>query len=136
MGGSIEDAATQEIEPVVRKLKQAVYDAGNILQRYNSAFDFTHWKIIGITAFSSIAASLLIVWFLIPKPILPLTSKDLQIYDLGKSFAEVWPTLSKEKQNWILGKKTENKNVKPAKKDRADVSQENTNDIDTAADSL
>lgn len=89
-------------EPTVRKLKDAVHEASNTLSRYQASQELSQWKIIIVTVFSTVLVSSLIVKFLMPTPMLPLTEQQMQVYELGKTFSGVWPTLSKEKQKWFL----------------------------------
>ena len=70
--------------------------------RYQASQELSQWKIIIVTVFSTVLVSSLIVKFLMPTPMLPLTEQQMQVYELGKTFSGVWPTLSKEKQKWFL----------------------------------
>lgn len=40
----------------------------------------------------------MIVWLLMPKPTLPLTSNQLRYLVTGETFNEIWPKLSKEEK--------------------------------------
>lgn len=122
VGRSIGDAAHKEVEPTVQKLKDVTYDAGNTLSRYQATLDLTQWKIIGVTVFSTVLASLLIVKFLMPKPTVPLTNDQIATYQSGVILESVWPKLSTHQKQWILdvakGKaKNNEKLVEDMKKD-------------------
>jgi hypothetical protein len=47
-----------------------------------------------------------------PQPTLPLTQEDMNTYVIGKKFARIWPTLSKEKQQWFLSATRDKKHKK------------------------
>jgi hypothetical protein len=64
----------------------------------------TQWKIIGASISASVFACLLAMFFLMPKPTLPLTDLQLQRYELGNAFYDLWETLPKEKKDWFLNK--------------------------------
>ncbi len=104
-GQAIGDAAYKQMKPAVKKLEDAVDDARNRLDRQHSDLIFSDWKILGATVLATITTSLLIVKLLMPPPVMALTEKQLNVYEIGKSFLELWPTLSKEKQKWFLDKK-------------------------------
>jgi hypothetical protein len=56
--------------------------------------------VMGVSAFATIVTCLLLVWLIIPKPTLPLTSS--QIMNLRSGQLTNWPKLSKkEQQHWI-----------------------------------
>jgi hypothetical protein len=66
----------------------------------------TRWlsqlKILSLNVLCSLLVSGLVLWFFMPQPTLPLTEEDMNTYVIGKRFARIWPTLSKEKQQWFL----------------------------------
>lgn len=92
---TIGEAARSEVEPTVRKLSEAVDESENVLHRYRSSLRFANWAMVAVSVASSILASLLIMWWLIPKPTLPLTSQQVRYLVTGESFNEIWPKLSK-----------------------------------------
>jgi hypothetical protein len=101
VGRSLGDAAIKEVEPTVKKLREVAYDASDRLSHYQADHKLSSWKTIGMTAFSSIVVSLLIVWGLMPKPTLPLTGEQIKLLQSGQLMARVWPKLSKkEQQHW------------------------------------
>jgi hypothetical protein len=57
---------------------------------------------MGITLLSSVAVSLLIVWYLMPKPILSVTYEQIVTYQAGQAMQATWPKLSKRQQKWLL----------------------------------
>jgi hypothetical protein len=101
IGETIGKEATRATEQVTNQLTKVTEKAERTLTKYESELIANLWKIIGATVVSSIVASFLIVWLLIPRPTLPLT--DNQIKDLrgGQLMDLVWPKLSKqEQQHW------------------------------------
>jgi hypothetical protein len=87
--------------PTVKKLDNAVDTADGVLSHYQSSHHSMQWKIIGATAITSIVASLLIVWCLMPKPVLPLSNNQIKYLTSGMMMEFVWPKLSKkEQQHW------------------------------------
>lgn len=102
IGKTVGEAASREVEPIVRKLREAVHDAEMSLSRYRSDSRLTKWKTIGITAFSSIAVSLMIAWLIMPRPMIPLTNDQIATYQSGVFFESVWPKLSTKQRQSIL----------------------------------
>jgi hypothetical protein len=96
------DAIQKETSRAADDIRDAVSTAKGLLTSYQSSLNMTHWKMLGAMVLSSIATSLLIVYFLTPKPTLPLTGNDIQIYELGRTFSQIWPTISEEKKRWFL----------------------------------
>lgn len=101
---AVSHSVDRSLDNSARKIRESADYAENVFSEYKSSLNLSHWKLVAITALSSIAASLLIVWFLMPKPTLPLTGMDMQTYELGKTFSELWTTLPEEKKKWFLGK--------------------------------
>lgn len=95
MGRTVGDAASKEVEPTVRKLRDAVDESENVLSRYRSTLSFANWEMVAVSVAASVLASLLIVWWLVPKPTLPLTSQQARYLVTGESFNEIWPKLTK-----------------------------------------
>ncbi len=106
VASSISRAATDTIQKETSRaaddIRDAVSKAKGLLASYQSSLNMTHWKILGAMVLSSIATSLLIVYFVMPKPTLPLTEMDMKTYELGRTFSEVWPTLTDEKKKWFI----------------------------------
>lgn len=103
-GKTIGEAARNQVASSISNLSEAAHEATISLKRYQSEVRLTQWKIIGASIVASVFASVLVIFFLMPKPILPLTGNDLQTYELGKTFSELWPTLPEEKKKWFLKK--------------------------------
>lgn len=99
---AVSHSVDRSLDNSVRKIKESAHYAENVFSEYKSSLNLSHWKLVAITALSSITASLLIVWFLMPKPTLPLTYDDMKIYKLGKTFSELWPILPEDKKKWFL----------------------------------
>lgn len=99
---TLRDAAHQQIEPLVEKLTETVNAAEHQLVSYRSDATFANVKIIVISLLMTVCTSLMMVKLLMPTPTVPLTDEQIRIYGMGKHFSELWPTLSKEKQQWFL----------------------------------
>jgi len=101
IGTKVGAAATAEIDKTVRRLGEAVNGATTTLHQYQAEVR-SHWFMtIGITIGTAIAASLLAAWFLMPKPLLPLTGDMLTTYENGLFIQNVWPKLPKKTQKEI-----------------------------------
>jgi hypothetical protein len=74
----------------------------------------SHVKTLAVNILCSLVVSSAIVWLFMPQPSLPLTQEDMNTYMIGKKFVHLWPTLSKEKQQWILSnvKEKEHKTIR------------------------
>lgn len=90
------------------KIHDAARRAESMLTQYQSSLDWSHWKMIAVTAFSSIAVSFLIAKFLMPAPTLPLTDKQMNTYRSGQVLESFWDKISLKEQkrlgNLALGK--------------------------------
>jgi hypothetical protein len=108
---TIGEEVRKEVAPTVDKIRAASDDAGRVLSGYQSAIRFANWEMVGVSVFSSILISILIVWFFMPKPTLPLTSQQARYLVTGESFNEIWPKLTKAEkerfkklaeENWMV----------------------------------
>jgi hypothetical protein len=100
--GAVAQAVDKAFDESARKIQESTYRAERLFAEYQSSLNLSHWKTIAITAVTSIAACLLIVWLLMPKPTLPLTDKQIETYQSGEVFENVWPKLSIKQKQWIL----------------------------------
>ena len=104
-----------------------------LFQNMKSSLNWSHWKLIAITVLSSIVTSLLIVWWLMPAPTVPLTDAQIMTYQNGKMLELFWPKLAKRQQQWLLdiskGKKNKEKLVEDVKKQYTDVSDDQANEM-------
>ena len=82
------DGATKKVESIL---------AGNQEIRWLSQV-----KTLVLHVLCSLVVSGFMVWFFMPKPTLPLTKHDMDIYRMGEKFSHLWSTLPKEKKQWIL----------------------------------
>lgn len=110
-GQTIGDAARNRVDSAIANLREASNESATTFIRYQSEFRLAQWKIILASIVASVFVSLLALFFLVPKPILPLTDLQLKRYELGNTFFEAWKTLPKEKQDWFLNKTKRNKVV-------------------------
>ena len=126
--GAVSQAVNQSIDDSGRRMRDAAIQAEHIISRYQSLLSWSHFKFFVVTVFSSIAASLLIVWWLMPTPTLPLTDSQIATYQNGLMFNNVWGKLSERQKKWLLnvaqGKSTNNeKLVENVKKQYSDMAE-------------
>jgi len=94
--------ATRATEAITQQLASATQQAENTLNHYQADVIANQWKMIGITAITTIITCLLLVWLLIPKPTLPLTNDQIKDLRSGQLMALVWPKLTKKEQaHWL-----------------------------------
>lgn len=101
IGKTLAKSAFSEVEPVISKLRSATNDGNTLLRAYYSEMRTTHWKIILAAVVSSILTSLLIVWFLMPKLTLSLSSDDRAYMTTGYEIMTIWKKLSKAERSHI-----------------------------------
>jgi hypothetical protein len=92
---TIGEAARKEVEPTISKLSNAVGESENVLNRYRSSLRFANWEMVTVSIVSSLLLNLIIIWWLMPHPTLPLTSQQTRYLITGESFTEIWPKLTK-----------------------------------------
>lgn len=127
--GAVSHAVNQSLDDSGRRMRDAAIQAEHIISRYQSLLSWSHFKFFVITAFSSIAASLLIVWWLIPTPTLPLKDAQIATYQNGLMLNSFWGKLSERQKKWLFniakGKSNNNeKLVEDMKKQYPDMSDE------------
>lgn len=94
--------ATGAVEATARQLANTVEKVQQTLTAYQYEVVNTQWKIILSTMVTTLAASLLIFWLFMPKPVLPLTDKQIKDLRSGQLMSLVWPKLSQqERQHWL-----------------------------------
>jgi|GEM_PF-3169025 len=98
---TVSHAVNRAFDDSAGKIKESVRQAERMLVEYQSSLNWSHWKTLAITAFSSIATSLLIVWWLMPTPTLPLTDQQIRTYQAGHVFESFWGKLSHRQQDWL-----------------------------------
>lgn len=133
--GAVSHAVDRSLDNSARKIKDSALYAQNIFSECQSSLNWSHWKLIAITALSSIVASLLIVWLLMPKPTLPLTNKQIDTYQNGQVLESFWDKLSARQKTWLLnlaqGKSNNReKLVEDIKKRYPGISDEQANQFD------
>ena len=102
IGKTLSEAATRSTEAVAYELATVTEKTKRTLMAYESEVVATQWKVIGISFFTTIVTSLLLVWWLIPRPTLPLDHQQLKQLEVGMMTELVWPKLSKqEKNHWL-----------------------------------
>jgi len=98
----IRQEANHAIENTVQQLADAVERAERVLHAQQKNIRTNQWKIITCTVLTTLAASLLLVWLLMPKPVLPLTPKQMTYLSNGQAMEVIWPTLSKKERAHFL----------------------------------
>jgi hypothetical protein len=101
IGAEVGKQAVIATDQAAALLNKSAKEAKETLKRYEQELFYSHWVTIGFSFITTIATCLLLVYFLIPRPTLPLT--DPQVRDLrgGEIMKLVWPKLSKkEQEHW------------------------------------
>jgi hypothetical protein len=98
---TVAHAVNRAMDDSAGKIKESVRQAEQMLVEYQSSLNWSHWKTIAVTALSSIATSLLIVWWLMPAPTLPLTDQQIKTYQAGQVLTSFWGKLSNRQQKWL-----------------------------------
>jgi hypothetical protein len=94
--------ATRATEAIAEQLAIVTQQAKNTLNHYQADVVANQWKIMGVTAVTTIITCLLLVWLLIPKPTLPLSNEQIKYLNSGIMMELVWPKLTKkEQQHWL-----------------------------------
>ncbi len=94
--------ATRATEAITQQLTRVTQQAENTLNHYQADVITNQWKLIGITAITTIITCLLLVWLLIPKPTLPLSNEQITYLNSGIMMELVWPKLTKKEQDrWL-----------------------------------
>lgn len=86
----------------VECMEKASRTVETILAANQQIRSFWQLKTFAFNVLCSLLVSGLVLWFFMPQPTLPLSEEDMNTYVIGKRFARIWPTLSKEKQQWFL----------------------------------
>jgi predicted PurR-regulated permease PerM len=102
----IEKSVTDKNSEVIEKLQQTITNivvesiatAMNELRVIKKQFP---WKIMLFSSAVTLLFSLLIVYFLMPKPMLPLTNAQMHYLQDGKILTQVWPKLSQKEQGHL-----------------------------------
>lgn len=98
------EALNTTIGASVQRMEQASRAVETILDSNQKIRMFWQVKILAMNIVCSLVVSSLVLWFFIPNPTIPLTEEAMNTYVIGKRFERVWPTLSKEKQQWFLSR--------------------------------
>lgn len=93
----------KDVESAARELKKTSEDTSQQLCELHENYRYD--RLIARTAFLilPIIVSLLIFWWLSPKPMLALTDQQMSIYQDGKLLESVWPKLNPKQRNWLIG---------------------------------
>lgn len=86
----------------VARMEKASRTVETILASNQQIRWLSQLKTVAVNVLCSLVVSTLVLWFFMPQPTLPLTEEDINTYVIGKRFVRIWPTLSKEKQQWFL----------------------------------
>lgn len=92
------EAANREVMEAARKLKETVRYTEMAIESFKNSALLSHWKIIIVSFVTTIATALLIVRWLIPTPVLPLTSQQVQWLDKGRALDMVMYRMSDDEK--------------------------------------
>ena len=128
---AVSHSVDRSLDNSARKIRESADYAENVFSAYKSSLNLSHWKLVAITALSSITVSLLIVWWLMPKPTIPLTDAQLTAYHNGMVLNSFWDKLSHRQQQWLLNvaddKENKEKLVEDTKKQYPDMNDQQIN---------
>lgn len=131
---AVSHSVNKAIDESTYKIRDSVRQAENLFSEYQSTLNWSHWKTIAITSITSIVASLLAVWWFMPRPTTPLTDAQIKTYRAGQVFEAFWPKLSERQQTWLgnlaLGKTNNHeKLVEDTKNNYSGINDSQANDI-------
>lgn len=126
IGETIGKEASRATEQVTRQLANATERTERTLNQYEREIVTSQWKIIGIAVITTVVTCLLALWWIIPKPTLPLSDRQLKYATDGILMEQVWPKLSKQEQaHWL---KLADEVTHPASANASDNNPENAED--------
>lgn len=101
IGHEMGESAAQTIRSVTRSLEESVLNTTTTLVQSTEIATFLSWKFTLGVIFTAVMTSLLIVWFLIPKPTLPLSDVQIERLRIGDTTLQVMQYYTKkEKDRW------------------------------------
>lgn len=83
---AVSHSVDRAIGDSVLQIRDSARQAGSLFSEYQSTLNWSHWKVIAITSLTSIVACLLVVLWLMPKPMLPLEDAQIMTYNNGVVF--------------------------------------------------
>ena len=98
INGKIGNSVTFAIDKTVKKLEEEIEEICRAVRVHRQEMQGSQLKTFLVMMCASIVSSLLIVWLLIPKPIMPLSSQDMNTYLQGLDIQGLWPKLSRKTQ--------------------------------------
>ena len=102
VGGAATDVLNSTFGSSVKRMDGAAKSVETILEGHQEIRWLSQVKTLVLNILCSLVVSGFVVWFFMPNHTLPLTKHDMDIYRMGEKFSQLWSTLSKEKQQWIL----------------------------------
>jgi hypothetical protein len=102
VGKRLQAETSQAVNLTIETLHKKLNDAVNSFLHHKPHFNFENIKMMMVTLVTSVCISVCLVKWLMPVPVLPLTDDQWKTYETGRKFETLWPTLSKEKQQWFL----------------------------------
>ncbi len=95
-------SVTEDVKLATYQLKKASEENTRQLQQAQIVSE-NNWIYFFLGLFVlPIIASLLIFWWLSPKPMMALTDQQMSTYQDGQTLEVFWPKLNKKQQNWLL----------------------------------
>ena len=102
VGGATAEALNVTLGSSVKRIDGAAKAVETILAGHQEIRWLSQFKTLVLNVLCSLVVSGFVVWFFMPKPTLPLTKHDMNIYRMGEQFSLLWARLPKEKKQWIL----------------------------------
>ena len=98
INGKIGNSVTFAIDKTVKKLEEEIEEICRAVRVHRQEMQGSQLKTFLIMMGASIVSSLLIVYFLIPKPIMPLSGDNMETYSEGIDIQALWPKLPRRTQ--------------------------------------
>lgn len=99
---TLEEAVNKMASGSVQTLVRASEETQRALESACTFARYRFWRELCMTVGCSVIASLLSVWLLMPRPVLPLNAAQMRFYELGKHFDVFYQALSKSEQAQLL----------------------------------
>lgn len=107
------DALNKTLGSCVQRMDEAARKTETILAANQEIGWLRYIKTLAVNVLCSLVVSSFVVWFFMPKPTLPLTKQDMDVYRMGEKFSLLWSTLSKEKRQLILSAAKDKEHKEP-----------------------
>lgn len=95
---NIGSSVTSSVNATAKELNYKLKDFYQALGSCKEEMQISQIKTFLVMMGASIVSSLLIVWLLVPKPIMPLSGDNMQTYSAGIDIQALWPKFSRRMQ--------------------------------------